>query len=74
MLSDRILFGMVAICVIADVNVGQVVPDGYFLTFGFSEKLLINDWWGRSSDFVALVGSVSLPSVKMDFGDWMKKI
>jgi hypothetical protein len=50
----------------------QAVPDGYFLVFGASHKLLINEWWGREADLLTLVSSVPLPNVKMDFGDWMQ--
>ena len=72
MLSDRILFAMIAICVVSNVNVTQKVPDGYFLTFARSERMLINDWWGRLGDFQSLVQAVDLPKLKMDFGDWMR--
>lgn len=34
-------------------------------------KLEINDWWGRERDFVAVAALEPVPSVKMDFGDWM---
>jgi hypothetical protein len=72
MLSDRTLFGMIAICVVCDANLNQSVSEGYFLTFGAAHKLMINEWWGREADLLALVSSVQLPDVKMDFGDWMK--
>jgi hypothetical protein len=72
MLSDRTLFGMIAICVVCDANMNQTVPEGYFLTFGADHKLIINEWWGREADLLTLVSSVQLPNVKMDFGDWMK--
>jgi hypothetical protein len=72
MLSDRTLFGMIAICVVSDSNMNKAVPDGYSLAFGASHKLLINEWWGREADLLTLVSSVPLPNVKMDFGDWMQ--
>src|SRR6266566_3204842 len=49
----------------------QKVPDGYYLTFGDSEKLMISDWWGREREFLSIVARDPVPSVKMDFGDWM---
>ena len=70
-LGDRVIFALIAVAVLSKVNKGQVVPNEYFLTFGESEKMLINDWWGRESDFSALVAKVRLPKVKLDFGDWM---
>lgn len=70
-LSDRIIFGLIAVAVLSPMNKGQTVPDGYFLTFGASEKLIINEWWGRASDFSAVVAQDPTPLVKLDFGDWM---
>lgn len=33
-LSDRIIFGLLAVAVLSSANTGQEVPDGYHLTFG----------------------------------------
>jgi hypothetical protein len=70
-LSDRIVFGLVAVCVLADVNSDQIVPDGYHLTYGASGPLMINDWWGRSNEFRTVIATEILPSVHLDFTDWM---
>ena len=70
-LSDRIIFGLIAVAVLSPVNKCEVISDGYFLTFGPSEKLIINEWWGRSADFPAVAVRDPMPLVKLDFGDWM---
>jgi hypothetical protein len=70
-LSDRIIFGLIAVAVLSPVNKGQVVPEGYYLTFGASEKLIINEWWGRAADFPRVAARETMPLVKLDFGDWM---
>ncbi len=70
-LSDRIIFGLIAVAVLSPVNKGQVVPHGYYLTFGASEKLIINERWGRAPDFPAVAARESMPLVKLDLGDWM---
>ena len=70
-LSDRIVFGLIAVAILSPVNVGQKVPDGYYLTFGTSAKLIINEWWGREADFPTVAAKDSMPLVKLDFGDWM---
>lgn len=70
-LSDRIIFGLIAVAVFSPVNKGQVVPDAYYLTFGASGKLIINEWWGRAADFPAVAARDPMPLVKLDFGDWM---
>lgn len=70
-LSDRVLFGLLAVAIMSPANVGQRTPDGYHLTFGKSAVLTINDWWARGADFAAIATLDPMPSVKMDFGDWM---
>jgi hypothetical protein len=69
-LSDRTIFGLIAVAVLSPANKDQSVPDGYHLTFGDTEKLLINDWWGRASDFPTIAAKEPLPNVKLDFGNW----
>ena len=71
-LSDRVLFGLLAVAVMSPANVGQQTADGYYLTFGTSAVLSVNDWWGRSTDFAAVAALEPMASVKMDFGDWME--
>jgi hypothetical protein len=71
-LSDRTLFGMIAICVVCDSNRNQTVPGDYFLTFGSVHKLIIEEWWGRKAELLALASSVALPSVHLDFDEWTK--
>jgi hypothetical protein len=70
-LSDRIIFGLIAVAVLSPVNKNQSVPDTYYLTFGASEKLMINEWWGRAADFSAILAREVLPLIKLDCGDWM---
>jgi hypothetical protein len=69
-LSDRVIFALIAVAVLSPVNQDQRVPDRYFLTFGV-QKLPINAWWGRATDFTELLKTEPLPSVRLDFGDWM---
>lgn len=71
-LSDRVIFGLLAVAVFAPVNADQAVPDGYRLIFGKQQLVLpINEWWGRHDDFGAVAATEPMPSVKLDFGDWM---
>jgi len=70
-LSDRIIFGLLAVAVVSPLNKGQWVPDGYYLTYSGTETFYIKDWWGRSTEFLAIVERQPLISVKMDFTDWM---
>jgi hypothetical protein len=68
-LSDRVIFGLLAVAILSPANVGQNVPDGYHLTFA-GTVLRINEWWGRSEDFIDLARSQLLPSVELDFSNW----
>jgi hypothetical protein len=69
-LSDRVIFGLLAVAVLSPANVGQTIPDGYRLTFGGKAVLLISEWWGRAADFASIAAHEPLPNVKLDFGDW----
>ena len=71
-LSDRVIFGLIAVAVLSPVNKDQHVPDGYYLTFGATAKLIINEWWGRAEDFPTVAATDPVPSVKLDFSEWMK--
>jgi hypothetical protein len=73
-LSDRIIFGLTAVAVLSPANKGQHVPDGYCLTFGAKEKLIINEWWGRAADFPAITAREPMPNVTLDFKEWMDDI
>jgi len=70
-LSDRIIFGLLAVAVLSPANKGQSVP-GYYLTYG-KQVLLIDKWWGRAADFAAVVAAGPvLPSVTLDFSNWKR--
>ena len=73
-LSDRVIFGLLAVAVLSPANTGQTVPDGYHLTFGRKVVLLINEWWGRVADFASIAAQQPLPRVKLDFGDWTDQL
>ena len=68
-LSDRMIFGLLAIAVLSEKSISQKVPEGYFLTYSTS-KIYINDWWGRKIDFLNILAQETLPSVKVDFSTW----
>lgn len=69
-LSDRIIFGLIALAVMSPVNNDQRVPDGYHLTFGGTDVMQINEWWGRAADFPAIAAKHPVPNVKLDFREW----
>jgi hypothetical protein len=71
-LSDRAIFGLIAVAVLSPVNSDQTVPDGYYLTYSDSTKLMINEWWGRAQAFPNIVAQdpPASPGLTLDFGDW----
>ena len=70
-LSDRVIFGLLAVAVLSPANRDQRVPAGYHFTFGKSARLEINDWWGRANDFPAIAAEDPTPQVTLDFTNWM---
>lgn len=70
-LSDRIIFGLLGVAVFAPQNIGQNTPPGYFLTLGAGHKFVINEWWGRRSEFEAIASQIQLPHIAIDFSNWM---
>ncbi len=74
-ISDRTIFGLLAVAVLSPVNTDQRVPDGYHFTFGRRPvRLEINHWWGRAADFPAVAALEPVPRVTMDFGDMMNDL
>jgi len=73
-LSDRVIFGLLAVAVLSPANIGQAVPEGYCLTFGRNVTLLINEWWGRAKDFPEIAATEPMPLVKLDFNEWMEEL
>ena len=69
-LSDRVIFGLLAVAVLSPVNTNQAVPDGYHLSFA-GKTFPINEWWGRVDAFAGEVALEQVPRVTMNFGEWM---
>lgn len=62
-LSDRIIYGLIAVAVLSPVNVGERAPQGQHLTFGSDRAFVINEWWGRASEFRAFAEALPPPPV-----------
>jgi len=71
-MSDRTIFGLLAVAVFSPANVDQASP-GFFLTWG-THCMVIDEWWGRANDFLALVAAgPPMPYITLDTSEWMKK-
>ncbi|WP_157105977.1 hypothetical protein [Nocardia sienata] len=65
------IFGLIAVAVVQRVNIGQRVPEGYYLNWGVPQiRFEINEWWGRKDDLRAQLATQHTPLVTMNWGDW----
>jgi len=70
--SDRVIFGLLAVAVLNPVNKDQSAPPGYYLTYG-AQRMLLEEWWGRARDFPKILAAEpELPCVKLDFSNWKR--
>lgn len=68
-LSERVIFGLLAIVVFSPVNANQKTSYGYFLKFN-DHEFPINDWWGRASEFLVIVDNEPTPVLTItEYGD-----
>jgi hypothetical protein len=67
-LSAATVLGLLAAAVLAPENVGQAIPDSYWLRLP-QHKFPISAWWGRQDDFRAIIGPIRAqsPLVNIDF-------
>jgi hypothetical protein len=71
-MSDRVIFGLLAVAVLNPVNKDQSAPPGYHLMYG-NQGMLLEEWWGRAGDFPAILAAgPAMPCVKLDFSNWKK--
>jgi hypothetical protein len=65
-LSDRMIFGLLAVAVLSPTNADQKAPDGYFLSYE-NQAMVINQWWGKGTEFLQVLASrPKLPSITMN--------
>ena len=64
--------GLCMVAVAAPANRDQLIPPSYYITWR-GEQLALNGWWGKEQELRSLIAEYEVPSVVMDFGDWMDK-
>ncbi len=72
-ISDRVIFGLLAIAVFAPVNHGMNTTDGHWLSFKHY-KFIINEWWGKREDFLAIAAPHDTQRVNLDLGNWYSQV
>lgn len=75
-LSDRSIYGMAAVALLSQANVGQTLQGSLHLTWDSTASdihvRLTNDWWGRAADFAAITAmDRQRISVTLDFSNVM---
>lgn len=57
-LSDRVVWGLLGVAVLAPENKLQRIPEGFGFVYGRKQvRLDVNEWWGRAADFPAVVAT-----------------
>lgn len=64
-LSDRIVYGLLAVAVLSPLNIGEQIAQTYFLSYGGKEIMVIRDWWGRAADFPSIVSTDPVPKLQI---------
>lgn len=64
----NVIPGLCATAILSELNVGQQVPAGYHLTWGFpAMRFEVNEWWGRKHDFLDKLATQPSASATIDF-------
>jgi hypothetical protein len=66
-LSDRIVYGLVAVAVLSSLNATEQIPNNYFLSYGGNVTMVIHEWWGRAADFPSVVSTDPVPILRINF-------
>lgn len=64
-LSDRIVYGLLAVAVLSPLNVTEQIPKNYFLSYGGKVTMVIHEWWGRAADFPYVVSTDPVPILQI---------
>lgn len=63
------IFGLLAIAVLAPVNHILNTKDGYWLSLNH-KQFIINEWWGKRDEFLAIAAPHDTQRVNLDLGNW----
>lgn len=63
---DRLIFALLSIAVLSEVNKTQEIPDNYYISLG-SESFIINEWWGRENEFKAITQRYNKVRLTLNF-------
>jgi len=72
-ISDRTIFGLLAIAVLSPVNSELKTKPGHWLSLR-EHQFLINEWWGRKNEFLAVAVKYDELRVNLDLGNWFNSL
>lgn len=72
-ISDRVIFGLLAIAVLASVNHNLNTKDGYWLSLNH-QQFIINEWWGKRDEFLVIAAPHDTQRVNVDLGNWYSQV
>jgi hypothetical protein len=62
------VIGLLAVAVFSPENKGEVIPDGYQLSW-YQHVFHVCMWWGWQDHFREIIGSAQIPQVTLDFAE-----
>jgi hypothetical protein len=68
-MPDRVVWALLAVAVLAEVNRGEKSIGSYYLSLG-TEHFPICDWWGREEDFRPVANRYNKIRVKLEGLAW----
>ncbi|MGC0890216.1 hypothetical protein [Pantoea agglomerans] len=72
-ISDRVIFGLLAIAVLSPANKDLMIQCDHWLSLG-ENKFVINEWWGRKDDFLKITDLCDEQRLSFDFSNWYGQI
>lgn len=72
-ISDRVIFGLLAIAVFSPKNQELTTKEGHWLSLNH-KQFIINDWWGKRADFLELSAPNDTQRVTLDLGNWYSRV
>lgn len=72
-ISDRVIFGLLAIAVLSPKNHDLNTKEGHWLSLNHT-KFIINDWWGKRDEFLVVAAPHDTNRVKFDLSNWYPQV
>lgn len=64
-MPDRVIWALLSVVVLAEVNRNETTTGTYYLSLG-NERFPVREWWGRENDFRSVASRYNKVRVKLD--------